>query len=82
MSLLRLSHEAPLCVLILANKIFVPATFLIRQSLLAWGFWCVVYLAIDDRSWKRIAGFSLTAAAVLAAILGICYVLWGQPFVP
>jgi hypothetical protein len=63
-----------------AMAVFVPAGFLIKQSLLVWAAWYAGFLAICDRSWKRAVAFSAAAGLLLGLALGLCYRLWGAPF--
>lgn len=63
-----------------AMAVLAPVGFLIKQNLLIWGVLYAGFLLIWDRSWKRLVAFSLAAGAILGAILGSCYALWGAPF--
>jgi hypothetical protein len=63
-----------------AMTLLVPIGFLIKQSLLIWIVWYAGFLAAWGRSWKRLALFSISAAALFGATIGVCYAIWGGPF--
>ena len=63
-----------------AMVLLVPIGFMIKQSLVIWAVWYSGFLAVWDRSWKRLGVFVVSAAALFGATLGVCYALWGSPF--
>jgi hypothetical protein len=63
-----------------AMIVMVPAGFLIKQSLLVWGLLYGAFLAIWGQSWKRLAVFAVSAAALYGAVVATCYAIWGTPF--
>lgn len=65
---------------LIGMALFAPCGFLIRQSLLAWGGFFAVFLAIWDRRWVRVSGFVLLWLGALGIVLGACYALWSRPF--
>src|SRR5439155_7761377 len=68
----------------LAVMAVVPAAgFAVKQSLAIWLVFYGAYLAVFDRprSIGRIAAFVMTSASALAAVIGISYLVWGDPFI-
>lgn len=58
------------------------AGFLVKQSLGIWAVLYCVYLAVFRR-WPmgRVAAFGAVAFGLTGGAAGVCYLLWGQPFV-
>ncbi len=70
-------------VLLLLCMAALPAAgFFVKQSVVIWGGIYTGYLIVFDRprSWKRIAGFTVGWTGVLAAAMGVCWLLWGETF--
>ena len=66
-----------------AMALVAPAGFLVKQSLVIWaGFYCV-FLAVFDRGtrpWRTAIRFGLATGALVAGVVGGCYLIWGAPF--
>ena len=57
------------------------AGFLTNQFLVSWGAVIALVLLLDrPRDWKRLVVFLAAAAAFVAAAVGACYLIWGEPF--
>ena len=57
------------------------AGFLTNQFLVSWGAVIALVLLLDrPGDWKRLVVFLAAAAAFLAAAVGACYLIWGEPF--
>ena len=63
-----------------AMIVLVPTGFLVRQSLLIWAVLYGGFLAVWDRSWKRVAVFAAGTAALCGAVVAAGYLIWGAPF--
>jgi hypothetical protein len=57
-----------------------PAGFLIKQSLLIWVPWYCGFLLIWRPGWRRLAVFAGSTIGLIGATVGLCYVIWGEPF--
>jgi hypothetical protein len=67
--------------LLAAMILLVPAAWFTKQSLLIWGVWYGGFLAVWGHSWKRFAIFAAASTAACGAAVGLCYAVWGQPFI-
>jgi hypothetical protein len=65
---------------LVAMTLLIPIGFLIKQNILIWGLLYAGFLVLWDRSWKRLAIFVIGASVLLGATIGLCYAMWGQPF--
>ena len=67
---------------LLGIMIVVPALgFMVKQSLLAWGGIFFFYLlAAGNVSWRQLLYFSISSTSLVVATIGVCYLLWGEPF--
>ena len=55
--------------------------FLVKQSQVMWaGIFFIYLLTANHVSWRQLAYFSFCCAALVAATVGACYLLWGEPF--
>jgi hypothetical protein len=63
-----------------AMALILPIGFLIKQSLLIWAGLYSAFLLVWGRSFKRLAMFAVSTAALLGATIGLCYAIWGDPF--
>ena len=63
-----------------AMVLVAPLGLLIKQSLVIWVGWYGGFLAVWDRPKKRLAVFAAATVALCAAVLGLCYAIWGGPF--
>jgi len=69
---------------VLVAMAFVPAAgFLVKQSLIIWGVFYALQLAVFDRprSLRRFLAFVLGSGALLGGVVLAGYGLWGEPFV-
>ena len=67
---------------VLAAMTVLPAAgFLVKQSLMLWAAWNAGFVAVRRRSWKWAIGFAAIAILLLGVTFGICYAIWGAPFV-
>jgi len=56
--------------------------FMVKQNHLMWAGLFLVYLLISGRATRRqIFGYCCGAVTAILATIGMCYALWGQPFV-
>jgi len=60
----------------------VPALgFMVKQSLLIWAVLYGLYLLVFDRApWRRLILFGIGTGVLTGAVLGTCYLLWGENF--
>ena len=65
---------------LVAMAALMPVGFFIRQSFVAWAGWCALFVLWRDRSWKRFAAFALASGALVGVTIGLCYAVWGEPF--
>lgn len=67
---------------VLGLMIVLPALgFMVKQSQLAWGGIFFIYLLVADNvSWRQLFYFSFCSMTLVAATIGACYLLWGDPF--
>ncbi len=69
---------------VLALMVAVPALgFLVKQNQILWLPLYALYLAIFDRprNWRRVLLFTAASGVALVATVGICYLIWGEPFI-
>jgi hypothetical protein len=79
--LLLLYIEKRSAVFLAAMVFIVPAGWFVKQSLLIWGGLYGAFLLVWGRNWKRFAVFALAVGGAFAGALGLCYAIWGQPFI-
>jgi hypothetical protein len=67
---------------ILALMTVLPAAgFMVKQSQVAWGGIFFIYLlASENVSWRQLLCYSICSAMLVAATIGVCYLLWADPF--
>ena len=63
-----------------AMMVMVTVGFFIRQNALIWGVCYCGYLAVWDKSWKRLAVFTAATVALYGAAIVACMAIWGEPF--
>jgi hypothetical protein len=55
--------------------------FMVKQSQVVWAGIFFAYLLTEHRvSWRQLIYFSFCCAALVVAAVGLCYLLWGEPF--
>jgi hypothetical protein len=57
-----------------------PVGFLVKQNLVVWALLYTIFLLVWHRDWKRALVFATSTGALVAAVLGACYAIWGEPF--
>jgi hypothetical protein len=60
--------------------LLVPCGFLVKQSLLIWAALYIGFLLVWNRPRKRLVWFVLATVVLVATTIGLCYVIWGDPF--
>ena len=79
---LMVKHSAGPRPWILGCMMVLPALgFMVKQSQVAWGGMFFLYLLASDKgSWRQLFWYSLCSIALVAATVGVCYLLWGDHF--
>jgi hypothetical protein len=55
--------------------------FLTKQFLISWGGVILIFLVLNNpRDLKRIVAFIVCASAFVGTAIGVCYLVWGDPF--
>lgn len=67
---------------VLGLMMALPALgFMIKQSQVVWAVMFFIYLlAADNVSWRQLFYFSFCSIGLVAATIGLCYLLWGDLF--
>jgi hypothetical protein len=63
--------------------LFPGISFLVKQSLIVWALFYLIYLALFDRklSIRQLITFSAISFAFIGLVIFGCYLLWGDPFI-
>lgn len=79
---LMVKHSAgPRSWMVVCMTILPALGFMVKQSQLAWGGIFFIYLLLSEKaSWRQLVYYSLCSTALVAATLGVCYLLWGDHF--
>ena len=70
--------------LVLGLMALIPAVgFFVKQSLAIWAVFYLAHLVLFDRprSSRRVILFAVGAFGLIGTVIGVCYLIWSDPFV-